>query len=219
MAEFLIWDTKRWKNGVNRTIYGHNEIDPYDSRLHVSSGTGRKLFIDGMGSAYLSGTQAKIGINAAHYDSKLKGIFTLNSTISTLSLRLRSRHPFSLLPQADRFAGYGCAVSLTSATFVREIYHDTYSTLDTVTLSTSLLNKIEYPMLFSVIDDGTTVDLDLQIDYGSGLTSVATATDSSPPAGATNKHLHLQDNYAFIRTNGTEPLDLKMREVEVYNIL
>lgn len=218
VTDFLIWDTRYWKNGINRTLLYNNEIDPYDKRLRVVGGSGRKFFCDGQGNGYLSGSQARINILASHFNGKLQGTFKLNSTISSFEQRLRSRH-YMPGDVENRFGGYGVAISLTQAVFVRETYHDSYTTIATVSLSTQLVNGTEYPMEFSVVEDGLTVDLELKIDYGSGLTSVATGTDSDPPDYAETPELYEQRSYAWIRTNGTEPLDLKMREVKVINIL
>lgn len=219
MVDYLIWDTIRWKNGISRTISSHLEFDPYDSRLQIASGSGRKGFIDGMGNAYLSGVQARIVIHASQYNGKLEGTFQLNTTVSSFELRLRSRHLLTTLPQDERFGGYACAVSLTQAIFVRETFHDSYTTLATVNLATALVNAKDYPMSFSVIDSGATVLLELKIDYGSGLISAATNTDATPPTPATNLELFKNKSHAWVRTNGTEPKDFSMKDLKVIRVL
>ena len=50
----VLYTSTAWNNGKERKLYGYEEKDPYDSKVMLSGASGRRLFINGKGTAFLS---------------------------------------------------------------------------------------------------------------------------------------------------------------------
>jgi hypothetical protein len=102
--EDILWTSDSWNNGNERTLTGHEEKDPDDSKLMLSAGDGRKLFIDGKGTAFLSGARSRMYFAVNNYNVMMQFTYTHNKTLDNISLRMRS------LRNGD-FGGYGFVIS------------------------------------------------------------------------------------------------------------
>ena len=97
----VLYTSTAWNNGKERKLYGYEEKDPYDSKVMLSGDSGRRLFINGKGTAFLSDHKARIYIEVPSYNTMMQLTYTHNETLEYLSLRMRR------LRYGDRFEGYG----------------------------------------------------------------------------------------------------------------
>jgi hypothetical protein len=109
-----LWTSEKWNNNNSRTLTGHGEKDPDDSKLQVRAGNDnkRKFEIDGKGTAFLSGNQSRVYINAHNYNVAMQLTYTHKKSLINLSLRMRSlRNEFEEdEDNSKRFGGYGLII-------------------------------------------------------------------------------------------------------------
>ena len=213
----IIYQSTAWSNGRSRTISGHEEQDPDDPLIMISAGDNRNLDILGDGYVLQSGARARVYIAAKNYNASMELRYFHNTSLQPdgLSLRLRSRHNEDD-PEENRFGGYGCSLqgSGEEVEFAREDFHNEHTDHGTSTLPITLTPGVEYYLRYSVRDIANgDVEMKLEIKggaYGNAYTVVGTGVDTNPLPYMLNKALYLNDkSYAWIRTNGDAPEDVK----------
>ena len=218
----IIYQSTSWSNGRSRTWEGHHEFDPDDNKIELAAGENRSITVLGDGYALQSGARVRVYVHVNNYNASLEVRYFPNSSIDNLSLRLRSRHNEDD-PTTNRFGGYGAALHHTSVEFAREDFHNEHTDFGEPSLPHNLVNGTEYWLRYSCRDiAGGDVEMKLEIKggaYGSTYVLAGRAVDPNPQAYMLNKQLYLNDkSYAWIRTNGDAPEDVKYGFIVIRNL-
>lgn|SRR5215212_4892159 len=225
MAIIMLWNSSQyWQNGQNRFISKDGETDPYDQRFSISGGgTGRQFYINGKGSGFISGNQARARIKSSAYSTQIELTVLWNSSIGSMSLRFRDRHNMAS-PDANKFGGYIVVIDTSGNTlrFYRETYHDTNVDLTPATdaLPFTLTAGNVYHIKARCYDNAahTNVILKCEIDSGAGYVLEGTATDTTPTTAALNSVLFNTESFNMIRVNGTSVKDVELRDVRILDL-
>jgi len=211
-----------WKNGIQRTLYGHGEVDPYDSLLSISNGDRRKLFLDGYGRAYHSGDKSRINIRTNQINSVMTFSTLFKTGLTSLSLRLRSRVD-EPSPNANRFGGYVAVIYTNRIEWYRQDYLGTYTSLaanSTITPNIEL-DKKQYIKFFCYnIEDDTKVQLQVKIALNetARYKTIATITENTPLTSAMDSPLYRNESYSHIKINGSGPNDILYEDLRIQDL-
>jgi hypothetical protein len=218
-----LWTSAAWNNDKKRTLTGHEQKDPHDSKLMVAAGEGdfRKLVIDGNGKAFLTGARCRIFIAVNNYNAMMQLTYTHNETLDNLSLRLRSKRN-----EQDGFGGYGFIITRDKV----EAKYQTQYRGDNIDLGSKELpdplpDDSPVRIKWCVRDEGEKIQVKGWIDYGDGeFKPVYDELDDKFLPIARDKQSFLESSTAWIRINNQDkkdeglPKDVQFNDVSISEI-
>lgn len=219
----ILWNSNtngKWNGGQKFTVTDkYGDIGPNGLGYHMEASGDPKVEVLGNGQADLvcEPGHGRFYIAACNFNAALEFEFNfLNAGVDNLSLKLRSRHQMGG-DGANRFGGFGCAISLTDIDFKTEPYHNVHENSISKDLAEKLSLNTWYKMRYSCVNavDNKSVLFKAELDYGSGYKTVLVGSHKSPKAYYMDKSLYENHSEAWIRMNNESPGRIGLRNVNL----
>jgi hypothetical protein len=219
----LLWKSDGiWNNGKKRIMVKHGEFDPYDPLCEVRAGghgTPRKWVIPGDGNySILSGGMTRVYCHVDHDGKvKFKCVLVWNKSLDNFSIELFSRHDEGGAPE-NRRGGVTYVFHANSVESKEEYYHAVYAKGQSKPLKTKLVvgqsYLIEVVAERKIASDGKSAETDLEgfINGQSAGKFTQKVTLKQEPG------LAKPSKYFRWRLNGTAPKDVRVSEMEFYQL-